>query len=242
MTTHSQLRLDSAGIADDQFSLALRPRTATTVAFLPTVSRHVLRRFAGLGEELSYGLVRTTPNPEVQPLVVADSSWSGAIFGTSTGRQLDARPRALPAFVDQLTEAQVWLGLNKVQLARSCRVERQTIYDWFARAYEPVGINAQRVTQLYRLATHIRERGSRPLRANVAERQMGNGISLLAQLVEPVLDLAQAIATVDALIDAVGTEPLRTGEALRARLGWKPLSEEQRQQNLDHTLDRLRSR
>lgn len=239
--TASQLRLDSAGIADDQFFAVLQPRTAT-VAFRPAVSRQVIKPSADPSQIFGYGLVRTTLTPEIQPLEPADSSRSAAAFGAAAHRQDPVRPRALPSFADQLADVQVWLGLNKVQLARACRVERQTIYDWFARHYEPVGNNAQRVTQLYRLSVHIRERGCQPLRANVAERPLASGVSLLPTLLEPTLDLARAITVVDALIDAVGNEPPRTGDALRARLGWKPISEEQRQQNLDYNLERLRDR
>jgi hypothetical protein len=233
--------MDSTGMADDQFSAALQPRTAT-VAYLTPVSRQVLKPTEDWSQTFSYGLVRTSTRPDVYPLQPVDSSQSAPFRNAGTGRRDERRLFALPSFADQLADVQVWLGLNKVQLARACRVERQTIYDWFARAYEPVGANADRVAQLYRLAAHVRERGSRPLRPNVAEKPLSEGVSLLATILAPFIDLDRARAATDALIDAVRNEPLRTGDALRARLGWKPLSEEQKQQNLDHNLERLRNR
>jgi hypothetical protein len=51
----------------------------------------------------------------------------------------------LPTTAAQLDEIQGFFGLSKSQLAKACRVQRQTIYDWYARRFEAEGRNAQRL-------------------------------------------------------------------------------------------------
>jgi hypothetical protein len=239
--TFGSLQLDSAGIAEDPLAGVFQPRTGTT-AYSPTVAYRIVQASPGVAQMFGCRLTGTSLMPEIQPFEPAELSRSSTIYSVSPRKRLDVRPLTLPPFPDQLAEVQVWLGVNKVQLARICRVERQTIYDWFAKNYEPIGANAHRVAQLYRLAVHIRDRAGRPLDTGVPERQLADGSSLLTRLTESTIDLPQALEVTNALLGGADNSPSRTGDALRDRLGWKPIDETQRRDNLKYNLDSLRNR
>jgi len=141
---------------------------------------------------------------------------------------------------EQLAAVQSALGLNKSQLAAVCRVKRQTIYDWYAGNFEAEGSNAQRLAKLYRVATLLRRAGVQPLPMRVVEKQLPSGNSLLALLCEDDVDPTQIRGAVLQLQLVPGATVKESARAQRERLGWAPLSEEQRQAQLEVNLDSLR--
>ncbi|HMA97652.1 MAG TPA: hypothetical protein VKP30_33435, partial [Polyangiaceae bacterium] len=54
----------------------------------------------------------------------------------------------LPLTAERLAAVQSFFGLSKTQLAQVCRVQRQTIYDWYAGNFEAEGDNASRLRRL----------------------------------------------------------------------------------------------
>lgn len=136
-----------------------------------------------------------------------------------------------------LVEAQARLGLSKSSLSRICGVARQTIYDWINKAHEPGEENLSKLELLDNLISYPRLRGH-ALSRKWAKRQTVKGVSLLAVLERSTPDHALATEVLDELIfliekDRSTEQPTQTG---RARAGWPPLNEAQRERNLAYNL------
>lgn len=142
----------------------------------------------------------------------------------------------LPSTAEQLAAVQSALGLNKSQLADVCAVRRQTIHDWYAGNFAAEGANAARLAQLYRVVTTLRNAGLRSLPLRTVDKALARGGTLLSLLCAEELN-AGAIQGAVAEIQAASSAPKESARAQRERLGLAPLSEEQRQANLDSNLD-----
>jgi len=79
---------------------------------------------------------------------------------------------------------QAFFGLSKSLLAKACRVQRQTIYDWYAGNFEAEGENEDRLQQLWRLT----ERLSASVPAMMVQRKRQDGSSLATLLAAEQLD------------------------------------------------------
>lgn len=158
---------------------------------------------------------------------------------SSTNRDYDFTIRhavqPLPSTGEQLAAIQSTFALNKSQLATACGVKRQTIYDWYAGNFQAEGGNADRLATLYRLVMTIRQSGLKPLPSKAAERRLPDGASLLDLLSQEDMNSQRLVAAVGLL-----QSPAASGESAREqrkRLGWQPLTEEQRDANLQSNLD-----
>jgi hypothetical protein len=236
--TGMDVRVDSTGAIEDWLLAELRPRT--TASEQPTAERRLIRGALNLDRLAS--VLRVLITPRTCSIELAERGIAGSATNASSSKPDRVLLPPLPSYADQLADIQAWLGLNKVQLAQVCRVERQTIYDWFSRQYEPAGANAQRVTQLYKIAAKWRERGLARLPLRASERSLSDGGTLLDLLTTPEIDLARTESAMEALGGASVNEARPTAAAVRERLGWKPLDQRQREQSLSVNLDRLRRR
>jgi DNA-binding XRE family transcriptional regulator len=145
----------------------------------------------------------------------------------------------LPTTAEQLAEVQRCFGLTKTQLALVCDVQRQTIYDWYARHFEAEADNARRLGALYKLARFLRTAGLQPLAPKLVERKLDQGQALLDLLRAPVPD-QRAIRNVATHLNTLAVARReRSAAAVRERYGWKPLTQDQRDENLDSNLDSL---
>ena len=149
----------------------------------------------------------------------------------------EKRPvQPLPSTAEQLAAVQSALGLNNSQLADVCAVKRQTIYDWYAGNFAAEGANAARLAQLYRVVTTLRNAGLRSVPLRTVDKPLADGGTLLSLLCAEELNAA-AIRGAVAQIQSTSGAPKESARAQRERLGLAPLSEEQRQANLDSILD-----
>jgi DNA-binding XRE family transcriptional regulator len=148
---------------------------------------------------------------------------------------LPTQVQPLPSAGEQLAAIQSTFGLNKSQLANVCAVKRQTIYDWYAGNFEPEGTNADRVAALYQVVRAIRRSGFQPVPSKATEKPLASGKSLVELLRDHELDARQIRAAVAQL--QTRTIPTESAHDVRKRLGWAPLTEEQRQNQLESNLD-----
>ena len=137
---------------------------------------------------------------------------------------------------DALLLAQRNLGLNKTALAEICGVTRQTIYDWLNERHEPEGANLSRLRLLYDLASRD-ELSTRPISSRLVKRETAQGMSLLDVLTRPQVDAEALEVVLQELRDLSERRRSRGVEAARERLGWRPLTEEQKQHNLLRNVD-----
>ena len=236
--TATEVHVDSTGAIEDWLLAELRPRT--TASEQPTAQRRLI--IVPLSTERVTNVLRVLITPKNFSVEATEPWITGSVSIAGSSKPDKAPLPLLPSYADQLADIQAWLGLNKVQLAQVCRVERQTIYDWFSRQYEPGGVNSQRVTQLYKIAAKWRERGLARLPSRASERPLFDGKSLLDLLTAPKIDIARTESAMEAVGFASVNETRSSAAAVRERLGWKPLDERQREQSLGVNLDRLRRR
>lgn len=144
-------------------------------------------------------------------------------------------PVAIPDTAEKLALVQTRFGLNKTQLAEVCHVQRQTIYDWYARRFDAEGKNALRVDDLYSLA-----RDSANLLNSVSpklcNKALESGKTLFALLSARTLrepDIKAALSELRAVVDR--RKP--TLAERRAALGFRERSAEERRALLASTLD-----
>jgi hypothetical protein len=145
--------------------------------------------------------------------------------------------RVLPGTAEQLAAIQRVFGLNKTQLADVCHVQRQTVYDWFGAKFEAEGNNARRLAALYQLAQMVLLERAAPLAPKAVERTLSSGGTLLDLLRAPLVDTAsvrEAVAQMSAVMQAQAGINTR---AQRERLGWRPLSEEERAAQVESNID-----
>jgi len=145
--------------------------------------------------------------------------------------------RVLPNTAEQLTLLQAFFALSKTQLAQICRVQRQTIYDWFAGNFEAEDNNARRVAQLFAIARDVKAAGAQPLSARDLTRVLSDGSTILSLLGADDASADRVGSVVAQLEDARSTTRTNTATAARERLGWKPTSDEAAERNLDINLD-----
>jgi len=187
-------------------------------------------------------------NSLTSPDVRAASHWA-ILFPQSSGLHSDA-PEAelilagharesslLPTTAEQLGRVQAFFGLSKSVLAKACRVQRQTIYDWYAGNFEAEGINAERLHQLWCLTERLSASGLDSLPPTMVQRQRHDGSSLATLLAAEQLD-EPALEGLCHQLGAATTERRERGAAaLRRRLGWKEADDASRTEALNSNLD-----
>lgn len=180
--------------------------------------------------------------------LVAEEHWakmfpqSSTVFATHPDVQpakAGAAPRALPATAKQLAVIQSFFGLSKTQLAKACKVQRQTVYDWYAGKFEAEGANARRLAELFAIARGLEEGGRRPLSAKLVRRALASGLTLLDLLTAEVID-ADKVVRVFSALDAQNAQRRAKGAvALRERLGWARPTTQSENESLEDNLDTL---
>jgi len=145
--------------------------------------------------------------------------------------------RVLPNTAEQLTLLQAFFALSKTQLAQICRVQRQTIYDWFAGNFEAEDNNARRVAQLFGIARDVKAAGAQPLSARDLTRGLTDGSTILSLLAADDASSDRVGSVVAQLEEARSVTRANTANTARERLGWKPISDESAERNLDINLD-----
>ncbi len=176
---------------------------------------------------------RATSERVLRELFPPSSSPQSSYLLASTVRVRGNALAVLPSTGEQLAAIQSAFNLNKSQLAEVCSVQRQTIYDWYAARFEADGDNARRLGDLYRLTTALRAAGLAPLPRRAIERGLSAGGALLDILRRRVIDVGAVKNAVKLLQPA---ESPVSARAQRERLGWKPLTEDERSEQLDANL------
>jgi hypothetical protein len=148
-------------------------------------------------------------------------------------------PSLLPSTAEQLGMVQAFFGLSKSLLAKACRVQRQTIYDWYAGNFEAEDENAERLLRLFELTEELRGSGLTPLSASVAQRRRDDGSGLASLLTAEQIDRAAILRLCDQLGKATVQRRDRGAAALRRRLGWAEPDEQSRAETLAANLDSL---
>lgn len=143
----------------------------------------------------------------------------------------------LPPTAEQLAAVQTCFGLSKTQLAQVCKVQRQTIYDWYAGNFQAEGDHARRLAVLFGIAGSLRNEGHRPLSARMASRVLSSGSTLLDLLSEDDIDGKEVAAIVAQLDQATVIVRSHGAAAVRERLGWPPIAEKSADETLDSNLD-----
>lgn len=141
---------------------------------------------------------------------------------------------------EQLGKIQESFSLNKTQLARICKVQRQTIYDWFAQNFEAVDDNAERLAQLFAIAIQFKTVNGPPLDSRAATRTLASGETLLELLTSDRVDEAKVLAACEALSRI--TERRNSGSSareLREKFGWEEPTEGRSREILEGNLDDL---
>lgn len=187
---------------------------------------------------LSVPLSSSSSRPEILWAPVFSQS-STTYLGASELPAIAAacQHRLIPTSAEQLATVQAAFGLSKTQLSQVCKVQRQTIYDWYAGNFEAEGNNARRLTELYSIAESLRRAGRRPLLARTVSRTLSTGITLLDLLLEEEVDGEAVGAVVTQLDEATVTARSRGAAAVRERLGWTPASRRSLEENLESNLD-----
>lgn len=140
---------------------------------------------------------------------------------------------------EQLRDVQECFGLNKTQLARACKVQRQTVYDWFARKFEAEDSNAQRLAELTKVASDLMAEGALSLNARAASRTLSSGETLMELLEADRLDRLK-LRSAHAALSAPARRPSAPGARdLRNRFGWSAPTEERTRDILRSNLDDL---
>lgn len=187
---------------------------------------------------LSVPLSSSSPHPEkdwVQVFAQYSTPHSFGEYSTKGSR----KHHALPVTAEQLAAVQTFFGLSKTQLARVCKVQRQTIYDWYAGRFEAEGNHARRLARLYGVAERLRSDGFRPLSVRVVARALSSGNTLLDLLSADDVDGQEVGGIVAQLDEGTKIARARSAEAIRVRLGWAPTSEESGAKNLEANLDEV---
>src|SRR5690606_26948214 len=99
-------------------------------------------------------------------------------------------PSLLPTTAEQLGRVQAFFGLSKSLLAKACRVQRQTIYDWYAGNFAAEGENAERLQQLWRLTERLSAKGLESVPSIMIQRKRQDGSTLASLLAAEQLDEA----------------------------------------------------
>lgn len=146
-------------------------------------------------------------------------------------------PRPLPATAEQLALVQTFFSLSKTQLASVCGVQRQTVYDWYARSFEAAGDNARRLAKIFKIVQRLQTAEPSPLSARLLKRPLESGASLLVMLSAPDLHADEIASVVTQLQAANETMRSRGAAGIRARLGWPARSQEAGQKNLEANLE-----
>lgn len=187
-------------------------------------------------------------NSLTSPDVCAELHWAN-FFPQSSGLHSDPpgaelilagharEPSLLPTTAEQLGRVQAFFGLSKSLLAKACRVQRQTIYDWYAGNFEAEGENAERLQQLWRLTERLRANGLESVPSAMVQRKRHDGSSLAALLVAGQLDESAVERLCHQLGAATTQRRERGAAALRRRLGWKDADDESRAEALTSNLD-----
>jgi DNA-binding XRE family transcriptional regulator len=143
----------------------------------------------------------------------------------------------MPSTAEQLAGVQSFFGLSKTQLAQVCKVQRQTVYDWYAGNFEAEGRNARRLAELYGIIEQLRRDGRKPLPSRVVARALLSGSSLLDLLSSSEVDSAAVGAIVAQLDETAASLRSRGAAAMRERLGWPASSSEVTDANLETNLN-----
>ena len=145
--------------------------------------------------------------------------------------------QVMPSTAEQLAGVQSFFGLSKTQLAQVCKVQRQTVYDWYAGNFEAEGRNARRLAELYGIIEQLRRDGRKPLPSRVVARALLSGSSLLDLLSTTEVDGAAVGAIVAQLDETAASMRSRGAAAMRERLGWPASSSEAVDANLETNLN-----
>lgn len=187
-------------------------------------------------------------NSLTSPDVRAASHWA-FLFPQSSGLHSDPpgadlilaghaqEPSLLPTTAGQLGRVQAFFGLSKSLLAKACRVQRQTIYDWYAGNFEAEGEKAERLQQLWRITERLSVRGLASVPSVMVQRKRHDGSSLGALLAAEQLDESAVERLCHQLIATTMERGERGAVALRRRLGWKDADETSRTDTLHSNLD-----
>jgi DNA-binding XRE family transcriptional regulator len=205
---------------------------ATLERALPLVSQTALVLM------LSVSLSSSSSLPEMYwaPVFAQPSTTHSGVSEPLLGRTA-REPQLLPTTAEQLASVQAAFGLSKTQLAQVCKVQRQTIYDWYAGNFEAEGNNARRLAAVYGIAESLRIAGRRPLLARAVSRALSTGSTLLDLLLEEEVDREAVSSVVAQLDEATVTARSRGAAAVRERLGWAPASQRSREETLESNLD-----
>lgn len=189
-------------------------------------------------------------NSLTSPDIRAASHWA-FLFPQSSGLHSDPpeaelilaghaqEPSLLPTTAEQLGRVQAFFGLSKSLLAKACRVQRQTIYDWYAGNFEAESENAERLQQLWRITERLSARGLASVPSVMVQRKRHDGSSLAALLAREQLAEAAVERLCHQLVATTMERRERGAAALRRRLGWKGADDESRADTLTSNLDSL---
>jgi len=232
-TTYNDSTLDASG---DWFAEAIAPQTCTVER--PRFKLSPLARI-GSGVVFAVGIsgpIQDPPLPDLSPC-----HGSSTVFASQDGIRTGIIEHvSLPDPVQQLSTVQTRLGLTKVGLARACRVERQTIYDWYKEKSPPTGDNARRLNALFRIADTAIKSGLPTLDPRLSGRILTDGQTLPELLSAEVLDQTAINQAINELAQQENTKRARSARSIRERLGWKEPSQEQQNANLDYNLGQRR--
>lgn len=229
-------------VGGDYFADSLHLSSSTTDE--PTQEGWVKKFFKSLPSSAGVMLIicsNTLSDESLPPLVTKIQSSSAiAIEPQSVPAQVASPEKEQPlSEVDHLAIVQTRLGLSKVQLAKICGVERQTIYDWINEKHLPSAENSRRIYDLYSLAKSSILRGLPTVNPKTVERPLQTGATLLDLLVAESLDAKAVNAALGELAEQERARTARSASFLRDRQGWKPLSEQEKSANLEYNLTQL---
>jgi DNA-binding XRE family transcriptional regulator len=230
MTNFTTYNNEAVDPKRDWFADAIAPQTSVI-----ETSRKTSRIFAA--SILAAGMSGSAPDASSPDCFLENGSPTSIVAQNDSLRsqRLVVLERT-PDPVQQLSTIQTRLGLSKVGLARACRVERQTIYDWYKEKFPPTGDNARRLNTLFRIANKAMKRGLPSLDPRHAGRILSDGKSLPELLSEELLDQMAIARAIEELAQQENLRRSRSARSIRERLGWKEPSEEQQNANLDYNL------
>lgn len=151
-------------------------------------------------------------------------------------RPVVLRPNDSGDPVAQLTAVQTRFGLSKVDLAKACGVQRQTVYDWYKDKFVPMSENARRLSALFDLAKEAKTRGILALNPRLAIRPLTSGRRLPELLAAETLDREEIHRALAELSGIESTRQLRSARTVRESLDWDEPSSEGQEANLRNNL------
>lgn len=171
--------------------------------------------------------------------VVLEYSTSSALLSVYSVSHTEAQ--TLPPTAVQLASVQGFFGLTKKQLAEVCGVQRQTIYDWYAKKFEAEGEKARRLSRLFGLAERFKREGLKAVSERSSRRPLKSGETLVDLLTDEdrEKDLTMLVRELNWQDEE---QRSKSAQAARERLGGRTLSLEERnsilEENLEDVVDR----